>query len=212
MGPHALRLRRGFDVSPRCKYLSTLDRMRPNPISGQWMGVGYPHHVLRYRLEGSLFLSPSCCICIRMEILIGTWDIVVSGLCSNIDVGPRGHVRSALALRTPPNKHLVGAGGASIPCGAVAAKRITFFVPGFWSRKCMEVPLTRGWDLIFPWCGGTPPLAPWENLATLWLHELQPISNHPMRWGFHTVPGGVDQGDHRLRPWAVGVEDLKYGA
>ena len=28
-------------------------------------------------------------------------------------------------------------------------------------------------------------------------------------WGFHTVPGGIDPGDHRFRPRFVGVDALK---
>ena len=27
-------------------------------------------------------------------------------------------------------------------------------------------------------------------------------------WGFQTVRGGIDPGDHRLRPWFVGVVDV----
>ena len=29
----------------------------------------------------------------------------------------------------------------------------------------------------------------------------------PLGWGFHTVRGGIDPGDHRFRPWFVGVID-----
>ena len=45
----------------------------------------------------------------------------------------------------------------------------------------MERCLIRGWDIVLP---------VWR-----WLYELRIPS-----WGFHTVQGGIDQGDHRFRP------------
>ena len=48
----------------------------------------------------------------------------------------------------------------------------------------MEGFLTRGWELILPGCGGTAALARGASLATRWLHEPQPISNHPVGLGF----------------------------
>ena len=30
-------------------------------------------------------------------------------------------------------------------------------------------------------------------------------------WGFHTVPGGFDPGDHCFRPHVVGVVDVRRG-
>ena len=60
-----------------------------------------------------------------------------------------------------------------------------------WSCSCTELFLIRGWDLILPW----------------WLDEPQTISNHPeWGWGYHTVWGGIDTGDRRLRPWCEVVD------
>ena len=68
----------------------------------------------------------------------------------------------------------------------------------------------RGWEIIFPGCGGLSALARGATLAARWLHEPQPISNHPVGLGFHTLRGGIDPGDLRFRPRFVGdVETWK---
>ena len=59
----------------------------------------------------------------------------------------------------------------------------------------MEGFLTRGWDLILPGCGETSALARGATLAARWLHEPQPISNHPVRLGLPHPAG-------RYRPGA----------
>ena len=41
----------------------------------------------------------------------------------------------------------------------------------------------RGWEIIFPGCGGTSALARGATLAARWLHEPQPISNQPVWLG-----------------------------
>ena len=69
----------------------------------------------------------------------------------------------------------------------------------------MERLLTRGWEIIFPGCGGTSTLARGATLAARWLHEPQPISNHPWGWGFHTVRSRIDPGDLHFRPRFSGV-------
>ena len=56
--------------------------------------------------------------------------------------------------------------------------------PGCWSCREIEGFLTRGWEFILFGCGGTSPLARGATLATRWLHEPQPISNHPVGLGF----------------------------
>ena len=67
----------------------------------------------------------------------------------------------------------------------------------------------RGWELILPGCGGTSALARGATLAARWLHEPQPISNHPeWGWGFHTLWGGIDPGDLFFRPRVVGVVEI----
>ena len=64
----------------------------------------------------------------------------------------------------------------------------------------MEGFLIRGWEIILPGCGGTSPLAGGVTLAARWLHESQPISNHPV--------GGIDPGDLCFRLRVVGVVEV----
>ena len=56
----------------------------------------------------------------------------------------------------------------------------------------MEGFLTRGWELIL--------------LGVRWLSTIPSQSAiGQWDWGFHTVRGGVDPGDHCFRPQVVGV-------
>ena len=73
----------------------------------------------------------------------------------------------------------------------------------------MEGFLTGGWELVLPGCDETSALSGGETLAACWLHEPQPISNHPVGLGFpHTQRGSVDPGDLRLRSRVVGVVEI----
>ena len=54
--------------------------------------------------------------------------------------------------------------------------------------------LIRGWDLIPT---GWP-----------WLYESRLGFSSQWGWGFHTVRGGIDPGDHHFRPRVVGVVDV----
>ena len=80
----------------------------------------------------------------------------------------------------------------------------------------MEGFLIWGWELILPVFAGTSALAEGQlsPLAARWLHEPQPISNHPVRFGvphpagLHTLRGGIDPGDLRFRPRDVGVVEI----
>ena len=56
--------------------------------------------------------------------------------------------------------------------------------PVCWKCRGMEGFLIRGWDLNLPVSGATSILARGATLAALWLHEPQPISNHPVGLGF----------------------------
>ena len=49
-----------------------------------------------------------------------------------------------------------------------------------------------------------------ETLTARSLHEPQPISNHPVGLGFHTVRGGIDPGDLCFRLRVVGVETSSF--
>ena len=55
---------------------------------------------------------------------------------------------------------------------------------GSWSCRDKEIFLIRGWALILPVSGATSTLARGATLAARWLHEPQPISNHPVGLGF----------------------------
>ena len=59
-----------------------------------------------------------------------------------------------------------------------------FSSPSCWSRRDMDRCLTGRWKIILPGCGGTSALAQGATLAARWLHEPQPISNHPVGLGF----------------------------
>ena len=74
----------------------------------------------------------------------------------------------------------------------------------------MDLFVTRGCEIL-PGCGGTSALARGATLAARWLHEPQPISNHPMGLGFHTLRGGIDPEDPRFRPRVVGVVETRKG-
>ena len=54
-------------------------------------------------------------------------------------------------------------------------------------------------------------MAQGATLTARWLHEPQPISNHPMGLGFHTLRGGIDPEDPRFRPRVVGVVETRKG-
>ena len=58
-----------------------------------------------------------------------------------------------------------------------------FSSPGSWRCRDMDLFVTRGCEIL-PGCGGTSALARGATLAARWLHEPQPISNHPMGLGF----------------------------
>ena len=59
----------------------------------------------------------------------------------------------------------------------------------------MEGFLIRGWELILPGCGGTAALARGSTLAARWLHEPQPISDHPVGLGFPHPAGRYRPGE-----------------
>ena len=58
----------------------------------------------------------------------------------------------------------------------------------------MDEVITRRWRHIFP---------EWR-----WLHESQPISDHPVGLRFPRRAGWYRPGDHRVRPRFVGVVDV----
>ena len=78
----------GFDfMLPVSGGTSTLSRRATlaarwlhQPISDQWMAVGFPHHAGRYRSGGSIFSSRGCWGCRCMEGLLNQGcDLVLPG-------------------------------------------------------------------------------------------------------------------------------------
>ena len=64
-----------------------------------------------------------------------------------------------------------------------------------------------GWELILPGCGRTSALARGATLAARWLHEPQPISNHPIGLGFPHPAGRYEPGESAFTPpgfWSCG--------
>ena len=147
--------------------------------------LGCPQCVGRYRSVGSPSWFPVCWRCRDMEgFLIRRWalNLPVSGATSALAR------QATLAVRwlhepRPTSNHPLGVGfphlaGRYRPGGSV------FSSPGCSICRDMEVFLTWGWELIIPGCGKTSALARGATLAVRWLHEPQPISNHPVGLGF----------------------------
>ena len=133
------------------------------------------------------------------------WEFIFPG-CGGTSALARGATLAALWLPEPQpiSNHPVRLGlphlaGRSRPGGS------SFSSPGCW--RSMDGFLNRGWELIIPGCGGTSALTRGATLATRWLHEPQPISNHPVGLGFPHLRGGIHPGNLRFRP-RVGVVEI----
>ena len=100
-----------------------------------------------------------------------------------------------------------------------------FSSPESWSCRDMDGFLTRGWELILPGCGGTSVLARGAALAARWLHEPQPISNHPVGLEFphhagryrlgesaFTSPGCSSPGATGPQRWPEGQPSPRAGS
>ena len=59
------------------------------------------------------------------------------------------------------------------------------------------------WNDFDPGMGPYPP----RGALALYTNTVQSTVRQGS-WGFHTVRGGFDPGDHQLRPWVVGVVDV----
>ena len=116
--------------------------------------------------------------------LIRGWDFTlpVSGVTSTL---ARGATLAARWLHEPQaiSNHPVGLGFPH-PSGRYRPGGSACTSPGSWSVRDMEIFLIRGWENILPGCGGTSALARGVTLAARWLHEPQPVSNHPVGLGF----------------------------
>ena len=132
-------------------------------ISNQPVGLGFSHRAGRYRPGGSPFSSPGC------------W--------SRRDMVWKPQPHWVIADPQPISNHPVGLGFPHL-AGRYRPGRSLFLSPGCWSCRDMEDFLTRGWELTLSGFGGTSALARGATLAARWLHESQPISNHPVGLGF----------------------------
>ena len=106
---------------------------------------------------------------------------------------PRGRW---LYVRSPANQRSACGAGVSTPCGAVSTRGITVFVPRL-SESYMYGGISD------------PGMVPCRPRVALALFSSPSQSASGRRgWGFHTVRGGFDPGDHRFRRWVVGVVDV----
>ena len=128
---------------------------------------------------------------IKSRWLYSIWTQIMNSLNS---LHPFGVVRW---LHEPQSTMAYPEVGFPHPAGRYRPGRSAITSPGYWSCRDMEGFLTRGWDIIISGCGGTSALARGATLAARWIHEPQPISNHPVGLGFpHPAgryrPGGSE--------------------
>ena len=104
--------------------------------------------------------------------------------------------RGALAICTIPSQSAIGLWGWGFtPCGAVSTRGI-IIVP-----RLSELYMYGG--ICDP---GMVKFCPRVTLVLFSCPSQSAISRRG--WGFHTVRGGFDPGDHRFRPWVVGVVNV----
>ena len=92
------------------------------------------------------------------------------------------------ASQTPTPQPTNGVVGVSTPCGAASTRGITVFVPSILELYIYEM-------ISDPEVGPCPP-----RVA---------LALRIPGWGFHTVRGGIDPGDHRFRPRFAGAADVR---
>ena len=162
----------------------------PQPISNHPVELAFPHPAGRYRPGGSTFSSPGCWSCKFMDGFLNRgWKIILPG-CGGTSTLARGATLAACWIHEPQpiSSQPVGLGFPH-PAERHRPGGSEFSSPSCWSCRDMDGFLTRGWDLIIPRCGGTSVLSRGATLAPRWLHEPQPISNHPVGLGFPQPAG-----------------------
>ena len=177
------RVRRDLGVGPRGNFRRPWLH-EPQPISNHPVGLGFPHPAGRYR-PGRSACSSTGWSCRDMDVfLTRRWDTILPG-CSGTSALARGAALAARWFHEPQaiSNHPVEFGFPH-PGGRYRPGGAEFTSPGCWSCIDMDGILTRGWELIFPGCGGTSTLAQGATLAACWLHEPQPISSQPVGFGF----------------------------
>ena len=157
----------------------------------QWCTLSWGFHTVWGGIDpwdnrlGSRFVG----ICRDMEeFLIRGWDLnlPVSGPTSTLAGG------ATLAARwhapQPISNHPVGLGFPHL-AGRCRPEGSAFSSPDCWRCRDMEGFLNQGWERILPGCDGTSALARGATRAARWLHEPQPINNHPVGLGFPHLAG-----------------------
>ena len=166
----------------------------PQPISNHPVGLRCPHSAGRYRPGGSTFLSPGCWSRRDVEaFLTRGWERLLAG-CGEISALARGATLPARWLHEPQpiSNHSMGLGFPH-PAGRYQPVASVLASPGSWSCRGMEGFLTRG----------DGKLTSRGALALCKIPSKSAIGQWD--WGFHTVRGGFDPGDYRVRPQVVGV-------
>ena len=136
---------------------------------------------------GSPFSSPGCRSCEGMEVfLIREWAPILPGV-------------RWLYVRSPANQRSASRAGVSTPCGTVSTRGITVFV-----SMLSELSIYGG--IPDPGMRSYRP-----RVALALCSNLSQSAIGQRGWGFHTVRGGFDPGDHRFRPRNVGVVHVWRG-
>ena len=102
----------------------------PQVISHYPVGLGFPHPEGRYRPEGSTFSSSGCSCCRDVEgFLTRRMGNYPPQVWRDLNVGPRGNSRRALAPRAPVNHPLPSGVRVSTPCGEVSVSYTHLTLP-----------------------------------------------------------------------------------
>ena len=172
------------------------------PISNHPLGLEFPHPAGQYRPGVSAFSSPRCWSRIYGRVSdpgVGTYPSLVRW---DLGGGPRGNSRRAPPPGAQDNQQSPSMVGIPHSAGRYRPKGCAFSPPGCWNCGNMEGFLTRGWEIILPGCGGTSALSRGATLAARWLHEPQPISNHPVGLGFPHLAGRYRPGESASPGWS----------
>ena len=155
------------------------------PISDHPVGLGFPHRPGRYRSGRSLFSSPGCWSCRGMERFLTRGQNLILPGCGGTSTLARDATLAARWLHEPrPISNQPVVLGFPHPAGRYRLRGSPFSSPGSWSCIDKQGFMIRGWDIILPGWDGTSALARGATLIARWLHEPQPIRNHPVGLGF----------------------------
>ena len=173
------------------------------------MGLGFPHPAGRYRPGGPAFSTSGSWSCRdRERFMIRGWELILSG-CGGISALSRGATLAARWLHEPqPIRNQLSGVGLLHRAGRYRPGRSLFSSAGCWSCGDMEGFLIRDKMLSSPGAAG-PRRCPERQLSPrAGSMSLIQSATSQLGWGFHTLRGGVDPRDIRLRPRVVGVVEI----